>query len=86
MSKRRKNRARGPAPERGGPPSRSARPSAAAPPASRAPDPSAAVAGVFLAAVLAGSALVFDTASDSAFDAPKRLVTLFGIAAAALSA
>ncbi|HEY6049862.1 MAG TPA: O-antigen ligase family protein, partial [Thermoanaerobaculia bacterium] len=44
------------------------------------------MAGVFLAAVLAGSALVFDTASDSAFDAPKRLVTLFGIAAAALSA
>jgi len=49
-------------------------------------DPGATAAAVFLAAVLIGSALVFDTASDSAFDAPKRLVTLFGCAAAALAA
>lgn len=49
-------------------------------------DPGATAAAVFLAAVLVGSALVFDTASDSAFDAPKRLVTLFGCAAAALAA
>lgn len=85
VSKRRKTRARGPAPPRaeGRPPSSgSARPVTAP----RTPDASAAVAAVCLAAVLAGSALVFDTASDSAFDAPKRLVTLFGTAAAAFAA
>lgn len=53
---------------------------------SLAADPGATAAAVFLAAILVGSALVFDTASDSAFDAPKRLVTLFGCAAAALAA
>ncbi|MDQ6893405.1 MAG: hypothetical protein M3167_12095 [Acidobacteriota bacterium] len=85
MSKRRKIRARGRAPVRrvAVPPARGM---AGAIPSERTPDLPAAVAGVCLAAVLAGSALAFDTASDSAFDAPKRLVTLFGTAASALAA
>jgi len=83
VSKRRKTRARGPAPSRENPPSRAgARRATAATPV----DLPASAAAVCLAAVLVGSALVFDTASDSAFDAPKRLVTLFGTAAAAFAA
>jgi O-antigen ligase len=85
VSKRRKTRARGPAPVRqtGVAPERRA---SRGVPSERSADVPAAVAALCLAAVLAGSALVFDTASDSAFDAPKRLVTLFGTAVAALAA
>jgi O-antigen ligase len=36
-----------------------------------------------LAAVLAGAALLVDTAAEAAFDAPKRLVTILGIVIAA---
>jgi O-antigen ligase len=83
VSKRRKTRARGPAPSRENPSSRAgARQATRAVPV----DAAASTAAVCLAAVLVGSALVFDTASDSAFDAPKRLVMLFGTAAAALAA
>lgn len=43
----------------------------------------AAVAAAALAAVLVGTALVVDTGTAAAFDAPKRLIALLGIALAA---
>jgi O-antigen ligase len=56
-------------------------PARAISPAAR--DLGGAIAAAALAAVLAGSALVVDTAAAAAFDAPKRLVSLVGIAVAA---
>ena len=44
------------------------------------------VAAVFLAAAFCGAALWFEPAADASFDAPKRLISLFAIAAAALAA
>lgn len=49
-------------------------------------DRSALIAASALAAALLGSGLLFDSGADFAFDAPKRLVTLAGIAAAAAAA
>ena len=46
-------------------------------------DPGGAIACAVLAATLAGTALLVDTAAESAFDAPKRLVALVGIAISA---
>ena len=46
-------------------------------------DPGAVVGAAALAAVLAGTALVVDTKAAAAFDAPKRLIALVGIAIAA---
>jgi len=46
-------------------------------------DPGAIVGAVALALVLAGTALVVDTEAAAAFDAPKRLIALVGIAVAA---
>jgi len=54
------------------------------PVASRAgPDPGAIAGAVALAVVLAGTALVVDSGAAAAFDAPKRLIAVLGIAAAA---
>ncbi|MEP7132542.1 MAG: O-antigen ligase family protein [Acidobacteriota bacterium] len=39
-----------------------------------------------IAAAFAGAALAFDTSADAAFDAPKRLVSLFAVGAAAFAA
>lgn len=44
------------------------------------------LASLGLAAAFAGAALAFDSAADASFDAPKRIVSLAGIAAAALFA
>jgi O-antigen ligase len=49
-------------------------------------DPGAVVAVAALAAVLAGTALVVDTAAGAAFDAPKRLIALAGTVIAAAAA
>jgi O-antigen ligase len=58
-------------------------PPAAAGPRTGAPDAGGATAAVVLAGVLLASALLVDPGADAAFDAPKRLATLIGIAAAA---
>jgi len=52
----------------------------------RPPAAGAVAAAVLLAAVLAGTALVVDTEAGAAFDAPKRLLALVGIALAAVAA
>jgi O-antigen ligase len=62
---------RGPAGRRG--------PPAGAP----AADPGATIAAAALAVAVAGSALLVDPGAEAAFDAPKRLVALGGIAVAA---
>ena len=49
-------------------------------------DPGGLLAAIFLALGFAGAALVFDSQADASFDAPKRLVTLAAIAAAAIAA
>ena len=55
-----------------------------APPARReARDPGEIVGAAALALVLAGTALVVDTEAAAAFDAPKRLIAMIGIAVAA---
>ena len=51
-----------------------------------APDLGAVVATAALATVLAGTALAVDTAAGAAFDAPKRLIALAGVALAAAAA
>jgi O-antigen ligase len=51
-----------------------------------APGAGALVAAAALAAVLAGTALVVDSEAAAAFDAPKRLIALVGIALAAAAA
>jgi hypothetical protein len=43
------------------------------------------LAAILLALGFAGAALVFDSQADASFDAPKRLVSLVAIAAAALA-
>lgn len=56
----------------------------AAPRAARAPaDAGASIAVAALAATLVGASVLVDPRAESAFDAPKRLVTLLGIAVAA---
>ncbi|HKD19243.1 MAG TPA: hypothetical protein VKG23_15435, partial [Thermoanaerobaculia bacterium] len=52
-------------------------------PQREARDPGAIVGAVALALVLAGTALVVDTEAAAAFDAPKRLIAMIGIAVAA---
>jgi O-antigen ligase len=52
-------------------------------PRREARDPGAIAGAVTLALVLAGTALVVDTEAAAAFDAPKRLIALVGIALAA---
>ena len=49
-------------------------------------DPGATLAAFALLGVLVACGLVVDTGADDAFDAPKRLAALFGIAAAAAGA
>jgi O-antigen ligase len=49
-------------------------------------DAGAIAAATALAAVLAGTALVVDTGAAAAFDAPKRLIALVGVAIAAAAA
>jgi O-antigen ligase len=49
------------------------------------PDAGAVVGAAALALVLAGTALVVDTEAAAAFDAPKRLIALVGIAVAAVA-
>lgn len=44
------------------------------------------LAAIFLALGFAGAALVYDSGADASFDAPKRIVALFAVAAAALAA
>ena len=56
---------------------------AAPAPRREARDPGAIVGGIALALVLAGTALVVDTEAAAAFDAPKRLIAMIGIALAA---
>ncbi|HTR02229.1 MAG TPA: O-antigen ligase family protein [Thermoanaerobaculia bacterium] len=53
---------------------------------SRPPAAGAVAAAILLVAVLVGTALVVDTDAGAAFDAPKRLLTLVGIALAAMAA
>jgi O-antigen ligase len=52
-------------------------------PRREARDPGAIVGGVALALVLAGTALAVDSEAAAAFDAPKRLIAMIGIAVAA---
>ena len=60
-------------------------PASARRPATRR-DPGAAIAAAALVAVFVGAGLLVDSGADSAFDAPKRLMTLLGVGAAALAA
>ncbi|MEP6800990.1 MAG: O-antigen ligase family protein [Acidobacteriota bacterium] len=64
-------------------PTNAPRPPAAA---AEARDFPAAVAAVLLAAAFAAAALAVDVSADAAFDAPKRLLSLFAIGAACLAA
>src|SRR2546425_1227642 len=66
---------------------RRSRPSRAGRGAARARgDVGASIAVAALAAVLVGACLFVDTSAESAFDAPKRLLTVLGVAVAAAAA
>lgn len=54
--------------------------------AARARDRAATISAIALVAVLISTGLLVDSGADSAFDAPKRLMTLLGVAVAALAA
>jgi len=73
------------------PPSRKSAPVAAAPAASSSPSSfpggrvSGAVAAALLAAGFACAALLYDSAAEASFDAPKRAAALLAVAGAALA-
>ena len=67
-------------------PAAGSRPRAANAPPVMKGDPRAAVVAALIAAAFAGSALAVDIHAEAAFDAPKRLLSLFAVGAAAFAA